>query len=241
MTALFFGNCHKEDGARRNLIISSSFEGVNPFTGWANNQHCCDHSLNQSADRASDSSKSLRLEVRSTDPQVSGSIRSELVIDVNGVETEGWYGFKMYLENWDNDASGEHVFQWHPASAGGSAVASLFTNGGRYTFVTYTDGPAGYIYTDIGPILNNQWVAWVVHVKFADSNTGIMQVWKNGKIVIDKKNIVTCPTGGAYFKLGINKFGWGIQPSTTTKRVLYFDEVRIGNKNATYNDVKPGN
>lgn len=243
IVAMLFGFCNKQDEGRHNLIISSSFESTtNPFTGWANNQHCCDYSLNQSTDKASDSAKSLKLEVRSTDPQVSGSIRSELVIDATGAETEGWYGFNMYLEDWIRDDAGEHVFQWHPNSAGGSAVASLWTSMGRYQWVAYSPGvPGGYTYTDLGPIVSNQWVSWVVHVKFSDNNTGITQVWKNGKLVLDKKNSVTCPAGGAYFKLGINKFGWGYQTSSTTKRVLYFDEVRVGNKNAGYNDVKPGN
>jgi hypothetical protein len=44
----------------------------------------------------------------------------------------------------------------------------------------------------------------------------------------------------SYFKLGINKFGWLTQAtSAINQRILYFDEVRIGNGTATYNDVAP--
>jgi hypothetical protein len=179
--------------------------------------------------------------VRSSDPQTSGSIRGELVQDSDPVGTERWYGFKMFLENWTDDEAGEHVFQWHPGNLTGTATAALWTSGGRYVFVTNAGGPnSPNIYNDIGPIISNQWVSWVIHVKWANDNTGLFQVWKNGELMINKTRIATAPSSGTYFKLGINKFGWGIQPSSTTKRVLYFDEVRIGNSKASYEDVRPG-
>jgi hypothetical protein len=59
-----------------------------------------------------------------------------------------------------------------------------------------------------------------------------------GNLVINRAGVKTA-SDAPYFKLGINKFGWSFQPSSTTQRILYFDEVRIGNANATYNDVVP--
>jgi hypothetical protein len=224
---------------REHLLVESFFEGSDPFDGWENNQHCCDYSLTQST-KAAEGTGSLRLEVRSADPQVSGSIRSELVQPPEKEGAERWYGFKMYLENWTDDQAREHVLQWHPEDPSGSAVGSLFTSGGRYEFVTtHFSGTNGNGYSDLGPIINNQWVSWVMHIKWASSRTGIIQIWQNGKLVLDIKNTRTSPDMGSYFKLGINKFGWGIDPSATTQRVLYFDEVRIGNDLASYDDVKP--
>ena len=233
--------CRKHHFERAHLLVESSFEDSDPFLDWTNDQHCCDYSLAQSTAKFTAGKSSLRLEVRSADPMTSGSIRSELTQPSENIGTERWYGFKMYLENWRDDSAGEHVFQWHPNNSTGVATASLWTSEGRYMYVTNNGGGnVGNEYTDLGPILSDQWVSWVVHVKWADDNTGIMQVWKNGSLVIDKSKIKTAPTEGTYFKLGINKFGWGIQPTTTTTRVLYFDEVRIGDENANYNDVKPG-
>jgi len=49
---------------------------------------------------------------------------------------------------------------------------------------------------------------------------------------------------GVYFKTGIYKWVWNMTPekdqSTTDKRVIFVDEVRIGSPNATYQDVAPG-
>jgi Polysaccharide lyase len=234
-------SCKKSENEKNKIILESSFEGTDPFSGWGNSQHCCDYSLQQSQDRATAGSNSLRLEIRSTDQQTSSSIRSELTQDAESVGTERWYGFNMYLENWVDDNAGEHVFQWHPDNTTGTATASLWTSGGRYVFVTNSgDVSAGNEYTDIGPILSDQWVSWVIHVKWASDNTGIMQVWKNGALMINKSKMVTAPPIGTYFKLGINKFGWGSQASTATERVLYFDDLRIGNAKAKYEDVKPG-
>lgn len=224
---------------REHLLVESFFEGTDPFDGWQNNQHCCDYSLTQSS-KSSEGMSALRLEVRSSDQQVSSSIRSELVQPSEKAGTERWYGFKMYLENWVDDEAREHVFQWHPDDAGGSAVGSLFTSGGRYEFVTtHFAGTNGNGYSDLGPIVSNQWVSWVLHIKWAADRTGIIQIWKDGKQVLDVTNTVTSPDIGSYFKLGINKFGWGIQPSSTSQRILYYDEVRIGDESASYEDVKP--
>lgn len=232
---LMAATCKKPDNANRRFFIESSFEEDEPFRDWFSRQRCCDYSLTKSDSHFTDGSHSVRFEVRSDDPQTRSSIRSELVYEHEKPGTERWYGLNMFLEDWVHDDAGEHVFQWHPDNPSGTATASLWTSGGRYVFQTnntgtnYIGGKSANRYNDLGPILNNQWVSWVIHVKWATDKTGILQVWKNGELMINKSNIKTCPPDGVYFKLGINKFGWGIQPTTTTKRVLYFDEVRISN------------
>ena len=226
-----------------NLLVESGFEEAeDPFSEWMNTQHCCDYSVTQSKEQFTEGGHSLRLEVRDTDPITSGSIRSELVQEIDHVGTERWYGFNQYLENWVNDTAGEHVFQWHPANTRGTATASLWTTAGRY-MLERNDGAinSGNYYDDLGPIISDEWVSWVLHIRWAADSTGVIQVWKNGKKMIDREYIPTAPYEGTYFKLGINKFGWGIQRSTTRKRVLFYDEVRIGNEKASYDDVKPRN
>lgn len=231
--------CKKNDSGRNNLILESTFEGSDPFSDWGNVQHCCDYSLTQNHDKFTEGANSMRIEIRSTDPQTSSSIRSELTQGGDEVGIERWYGFNIYLENWTDDNAGEDVFQWHPDNTTGTATASLWTSGGRFVFQSNTGGNAGSEYIDLGPIISNKWMSWVIHVKWAADNSGIMQVWMNGTQVINRTNTVTSPPEGTYFKLGINKFGWGIQASTTTQRVLYYDQVRIGNAKAQYEDVKP--
>ncbi len=94
-------------------------------------------------------------------------------------------------------------------------------------------------YADLGAALTNQWVDFVIRTKWSTSNTGILQIWMNGKLVINRSNVKTA-AGPTYLKLGINKWGWGIMTSSVTKRLMFFDDVRIGGASATYDDVKPG-
>jgi len=145
----------------------------------------------------------------------------------------------MYLEDWIDDNAGEHVFQWHPNNLNGTATAALWTSGGRFVFQTNAGGSSKNVYHDLGPIISNEWVSWIIHVKWVNDNTGFLQVWKNGELMIDRKNFISCPPEGSYFKLGINKFGWLDQPSTTERRVLYFDEVRIGDERVNFEMVNP--
>ncbi|MDP4263742.1 MAG: polysaccharide lyase [Bacteroidota bacterium] len=239
---LLASTCKKRNFERDHLLVESSFEGSNPFSEWTNNQHCCDYSLTQNTDKYTDGTHSMRVDVRSTDPLTSSGIRSELVQPVDKPGTERWYGFNIFLENWADDNAGESIFQWHPNNSTGVGTASLWASGGRFVFQRDPSGSnTASEYIDIGPVISNQWVSWVIHVKWADDNTGLLQVWKNGSLMIDKANIKTAPTEGTYFKLGIYKFGWLTQVFATTERVLYYDEVRIGDENANYDDVKPGN
>ncbi|MDP4265220.1 MAG: heparin lyase I family protein, partial [Bacteroidota bacterium] len=90
---------------RQNMILESTFEGPGFLSGWYNNQHCCDYSIQQSSEKVKAGSSALRIEVRSTDEVISNSIRAELVTDSDPLNQDRWYGFSMYLLDWvDDDA-----------------------------------------------------------------------------------------------------------------------------------------
>ena len=229
---------YSQSDLRQNLLLESTFEGTNYLAGWSNNQHCCAHSVSQSADRVRAGSTALKLDVRSNDPSASGSIRSEITLESDPLNQDRWYGFSMYLKDWVDDDAGESVFEWAPDNTGGPDPITLLTAGGRFTFTTNSGSTANNVYTDIGPAISNQWIDFVIHVRWATDTTGILQVWMNGSLLIDRSAVKTA-SSIAYLKLGINKFGWTTQTSAVNQRILYFDEVRRGNANANYNDVAP--
>jgi len=181
--------------------------------------------VQQSGERYTHGRSSLRLEVRHRDPMTSRAIRAELAKDPEPMNVERRYSFKMYLQNWQFDNAGESVFQWHPNNLTGTATASLWTSGGRYIFQTNTGGKNYYI--NLGKVISDEWVSWEIHVRWSGDTTGFIKLWKNGELMIDRRNIVTSPPEGCYFKLGINKFGWGTEKSTVERRVVFFDEVLI--------------
>lgn len=95
---------------------------------------------------------------------------------------------------------------------------------------------------DLGAIPKGQWIDLVVHAKWSYKSDGLLEVWKNGKLVVRKTGPNTYnDKTGPFFKIGIYKRQWKNNPeeSTTTKRVIYFNQVRVGDASASYEDVVP--
>lgn len=90
-----------------------------------------------------------------------------------------------------------------------------------------------------------RWTEWVAQIKWTPENTGFIRLWKNGVQVIGGDapaqwenrptyyDITRCPG----FKMGMYRGdpNWK-GPNDMT---LYGDDYRLGNSNATYNDVAP--
>ena len=96
---------------------------------------------------------------------------------------------------------------------------------------------------DLGAWATNEWTDWVFHIKWSYSADGILQVWKNGEMVIDYAGPNTYNDKiGPYFKMGIYK-GWKdrVTPyDNVSERVVYHDELRIAEGQAAkYSDVAP--
>jgi hypothetical protein len=86
-----------------------------------------------------------------------------------------------------------------------------------------------------------EWVDWVIHVKFADKD-GIIQVWRNGKRIVDWRgdNHQTVKREGAYLKFGLYSVQYKAKPlKIDYKRVVYHDELRIAGADGSYELVAP--
>jgi len=106
---------------------------------------------------------------------------------------------------------------------------------GRYTF-----GADNYF--DLGNAIGS-WTDWAIHVKFAyTAGDGFLQIWKNGVKIMDNTD-PNCFNDdiGPYLLFGVYKWEWKSDYVTNTdERLYYFDEFRIGDAEATYEDVAPG-
>lgn len=173
---------------------------------------------------------------------------------------EYWYGFSVYLPpSYVPDSIWEIVAQWHgspdedlgEADANLNPPLSLHTKGGEWMISTIWDSrpvtnKANYEGTKnyyLGRYETGKWTDWVFHVKWSPKSDGLLQVWKDGVLVVDKKG----PIGfndkvGPYFKMGLYK-GWHDRnepAGEVTERVLYHDAVRIAGKGGSYEAVAPG-
>ena len=95
------------------------------------------------------------------------------------------------------------------------------------------------------PATIGEWVDWVIHVKF-DNSDGIFQIWWNGTKVADwtGDNHIIEMIEGAYMKFGLYsaqyKEGGAVGPLPQGQtRTVYHDQVRIAGSDGCYDLVAP--
>lgn len=219
---------------RKNLILESLFDSPDLATslkGWSDMQH----NLNAPWSR-SIVNKTLKFELRPGD-ESSGSIRTEVTKEVSG---KVWFGGRLFLENFtpDSKAGGESIgIQFHSTQNAPPLTLNLYGSD-----IVLAQVPLGSIIQN--PIAkladwNNKWVDIVIETDWKRSG-GVLRMWVNGKKVVDKTGLDMGATN-VNLKLGMNKFSWypTASGSNVSKRVFYWDSVRIGNSLATYADVAP--
>lgn len=89
---------------------------------------------------------------------------------------------------------------------------------------------------------SNKWVDFVGNFVISPDDDGKMKWWVNGKLVIDFKgpNIYFNDTeGNPAVKEVILQTGSYKSPQSTNMIEMYLDEIRLGNKDASYEDVAP--
>lgn len=193
-----------------------------------------------------------RFEIDKNEPQIWTGNRAEMSQNQKSTRKEGWYGFSQYFpKSYESDRTAEVLVQWHDIPDKGEHVDrspsnAILASNDRFSWVVRWDADKimnnskadGLVDIDLGPIPKGKWIDWVVHIKFAYDNSGILEVWKDGKKVIDRKNKPNAYNDEhyPYFKFGIYRWEWG---TGTSHRVIFYDEVRVGNENSSYDEVKP--
>jgi hypothetical protein len=240
-----------------NLFYTETFENKNldndPGLSDFYAEFAVDHSFSLDENIKREGIAAGRFQINNDDPKIWSATRSELSQAQSTTRPEGWYGFSFYFpDTYVSDSSGEVITQWHDQSDVGEAVDrsptnAIITADDRMKWMVRWDADAimdsgtsdGLIYIDLGKIPKNKWIDWVVHIKYSHTNSGILEVWMDGEKVINRQNMPSSYNDVAYpyLKFGLYKWNWGAATST---RVMYFDEVRVGNENSNYDEVKPG-
>lgn len=222
-----------------NLLYQENADGSWFDNSYAKLQAAASYSITASTSQFYNGTKSVRFELRDTDPEVQSGTRAEITFPTS-TNNNRWYSYALLFPGADYkvDATDEVITQWH--QGGGSTPAlCLRTKNDRLYLRVLSD-----TWIDLGALDKDKWHAYVMHVKHSSGSDGLVEIWRDGTKILNRSGACAYPVNGTYtlpfWKLGVYKSYWnGTRTSSTNKRVLYFDDIKMGNENATYNDMVP--
>jgi hypothetical protein len=220
---------------------------------------------------ARECSAAARVELRRTDPIIAGNNRAQLQVAetgfgnggvpvpkgrtvAGGLGDERWFGFSVFIpSDWIFETGWAPELIWEAHDAGvRSPPLSLSITGSQWMIQNITGHGAQndrswLTRLDYAPVERGVWTDWVVHVKWSSGTDGVLQVWKNGVMIVNRSNTWTAFTDtGPYIKplWGIYKWSWNGRTSggasIVSSRVLYLDNVRITDgEHGSYAAVAP--
>ena len=87
------------------------------------------------------------------------------------------------------------------------------------------------------PARLNEWEDFVMHIKpSSDSEQGFVKIWKNGKLYINERVVLLRPGANS---MAAWKIGAYVGDPGHGERLLYTDELRVGNANSSFEAVSP--
>ncbi len=184
-------------------------------------------------------SKCARFELRSGDRETNGGTRAELSFPPI-TSLNRWYSYAVYAPSaqYKYDEDDEVLSQWHQ---GGGETPALCLRVRRDRLYIRILGS----WVDLGVFEKDKWQAYVMHVKHSSGSDGLIEFWRNGVKILNRSgaNMYSLRDDDfhyPYLKMGIYKSDWnGSSTTETSLRVLYYDDIKIGNEWATYEDMAP--
>jgi hypothetical protein len=186
----------------------------------------------------------------------NGRSRSEIGVNLRNSLGHYWVGFSVYIPS-DIDISrlvldrDKFVFvlaQWgvwkNNPGVPDFAIRMGREDGVNKFFLTYEPLPEpNVIYLWDGPLIQGEWVDWVVHINWAKNDTGIFEVWQNGEKVFSKTDFQSTDGEGidVKSKIGLYYSSWGNRPRDYDEIKIYYDDYTIAKGEDMYDEVKPGN
>jgi hypothetical protein len=152
---------------------------------------------------------------------------------------ERWYSFMAFFPSseYKDDFDSELISQWHNCC--GTPTIGFRNKDGRLLILIGFDRKmrvSQWANFDLGRVPKDNWQEFVFHIIHSETNEGLVEVWQNGKQVV--KHLGPNMEKGSElprWKIGIYKSTWDEQPTRVDKRVIYFDNIKVGNQFADFN------
>lgn len=192
-------------------------------------------------------------------PRGPNSFRAEVSLPHEPAFTERWYSERILVpRDWVFDATNGNdlVMQWHAIPGNWRATfpnleISIVGKSWviRQSFGSAQTRPTRTSTKLADPVEPGAWVSWVVHAKWSPGDDGIIQAWKDRKLVLDRKGPNVYTTIGVqytpYLKTGIYHPQWHLdtdakrrafaaQKPADIKRVIYVTDVKVGSERADF-------
>lgn len=187
----------------------------------------------------------------------AGPLPNSLLGNNFTIGEEYWIGFSIFLpaDGYVYHDDDEIVFQFHGVAdtdLGEPNLNPMFAvvvDRGRWQVLNRWDSKMltpdrnsyeGSKRWTFDEYVTDKWTDWVLHIKWSYEADGILQIWKDGELMLDKPGPNTFNDAkGPYLKMGIYKYFWPGKTTQTDHRDLYYDDIRIGDSTSSYNEVAP--
>ena len=244
---ILYNNNLEDQMSSDHLLLYCSFEDWTDVDKWEK-EICKPGALTQTTLVARKGKASIRFELEKSDSsKFRDAVRAELRLP-GEKDRERWYGFSNYLPvNFEADPLAEIIAQWHEipdwelGEKWRSPPISLGVENDRFyvkilwamSAVNTNKSIDGEKKVVLRNVEKGKWNDWIFHIRFSYQSDGIIEIWENGQQLF-------CYNGPnsfndrhlPYFKIGIYKWGWNgwAAYSPEDKRVIYYDEVKIGDR-----------
>lgn len=220
------------------LLYKENADGISFLSTYVSKQTGTSYGITSSTTQFYNGAKSVRFELRDTDTEVHNGTRTELSFP-DATNLNRWYAFALYAPGaqYKIDSDDDVISQWHQGGGKTPALCLRVKNDRIYLRVLGT-------WIDLGVFDKDKWRAYVMHVKHSAGSDGLIEIWRDGVKIMNRSGANMYAVTGDYhnpkLKMGIYKSDWnGSGTTQTTQRVLYFDDIKLGNEYATYNDMVP--
>ena len=186
----------------------------------------------------------LRMETRYGDTGNGYHTEMEL-LGAGGPGESAWYGFSTYVPtSWVDSEQPSVTAQWWSHSPAGPPLALRIEAGEWVVLQRWDGGEENIALRPVGAVRKGEWTDWVVEAYWSDAHDGYLKVWRDGEVVHERSGPnIYWETESLRFKIGLYVWPWkNSQPSplSSSPRVIYHDEIRVGGEGSSYDEVKPG-
>jgi hypothetical protein len=200
--------------------------------------------------------------VKFTVTRAPNSFRSEISLPHEDGFQERWYAARILIpEDWIFDPqkkASDIVMQWHGIPGNWKPthpnLAIAISNDGWFIKQSYGSPQKGPTRKSVRleePVKRGVWVSWIVHAKWSPVEDGILQVWRDGKLIFDHQGPNVYGTIGVeytpYLKTGIYRPEWHVntveklrafekEQAILTHKTIYVMDTKMGSQNARLED-----